>query len=78
MSFFIVAKLDVSTLFEDRSTRIYRLQPTLLRFSCYRCAPKAHGTFKCDRCAPKHVISCYKCTTQKKFEASQIIFLIMA
>jgi hypothetical protein len=63
-SFFIVAKLDGSTLFEDRSTRIYRLQPTLLIFSCYRCAPKAHGTFKYDICAPKHEIS-YKCTPKK-------------
>ncbi len=34
-----------------------KLHPTLLKISCYKYAPKTHGTFKCDRCAPKQAIS---------------------
>jgi hypothetical protein len=39
-----------------------RLHATLLKISCYKCAPKTHGTFKCDKCALKQVISWYRCT----------------
>jgi hypothetical protein len=41
-----------SILFEDKQQN-----PTLLKISCYKGAPKTHGAFKCDKCAPKKVIS---------------------